>query len=83
MAMLAHESKDNGKTGGSYGLPRRRGGRTQFGLFLYMRFKLLTVRFFFLCRFRVADSSISIVLQICDVQHESHHDRWVRMSLYG
>ena len=43
--MMADESKGNGKIGGSYGLPRKRGGRLQLGLFLWSRFKLLTVCF--------------------------------------
>ena len=34
MGMLADKSEDSGKTGGSYGLLRRRGGRAQLGLFL-------------------------------------------------
>ena len=69
---LADESEGNGKTGGSYGLPHKRGGRPQLELFLWTCFKLLTVRFSFLYRFRVAEGSLLMLLQICDVPHESH-----------
>ena len=71
-SMLAIESDRNGKTGGTYGLPRSRAERPQLGLFLWMRFKLLTARFSFLCRFQVANASFLIVLQICDVLRGSH-----------
>ena len=55
--MLADESEGNGKTRGSYGLPRKHGRRLQLGLLLCTRFKLLAARFSFVCRFRVADES--------------------------
>ena len=72
IGMLPDDSAGNGKTEGSYGLPRRLGGGPQLGLFLWMRFKLLTVRFFLLCRFPLANGSLVMVLQVCDVPHESH-----------
>ena len=70
--MPVDESEGNGKTGGSYGLPRKHGGRRQLELFLWTCFKLLTIRLSFLCRFRVAEGSLLMLLLIYDVPHESN-----------